>query len=58
MREYYIASCSCGKDSLAMVLRLIEEGKPLDEISASLLESLMRFTMDSSETIQKSLYGF
>lgn len=32
MREYYIASCSCGKDSLAMVLRLIEEGKPLDEI--------------------------
>lgn len=32
MNEYYIASCSCGKDSLAMVLRLIEEHKPLDEI--------------------------
>lgn len=31
-RPYYIASCSCGKDSLAMVLRLIEEGRPLDEI--------------------------
>lgn len=30
--NYYIASCSCGKDSLAMVLRLIEEKKPLDEI--------------------------
>ena len=25
----YVASLSCGKDSLAMVLRLIEEGKPL-----------------------------
>ena len=30
--SYYIASCSFGKDSLAMVLRLIEENKPLDEI--------------------------
>lgn len=30
--KYYIASCSCGKDSLAMVLRLIIEHKPLDEI--------------------------
>lgn len=30
--NYYIASCSCGKDSLAMVLRLIAEHKPLDEI--------------------------
>lgn len=28
----YIASCSFGKDSLAMVLRLIKEEKPLDEI--------------------------
>ena len=28
----YIASCSFGKDSLAMVLRLIEENKPLDEV--------------------------
>lgn len=30
--NYYIASCSWGKDSLAMVLRLIEENKPLDEV--------------------------
>ncbi len=30
--KYYIASCSFGKDSLAMVLRLIEENKPLDEV--------------------------
>lgn len=30
--SYYIASCSCGKDSLAMVYRLIEEKKPLNEI--------------------------
>lgn len=30
--KYYIASCSCGKDSIAMCLRLIEERKPLDEI--------------------------
>ena len=29
---YYMASCSFGKDSLAMVLRLIEENKPLDEV--------------------------
>lgn len=28
----YIASCSCGKDSLAMVLMLIEKQKPLDEV--------------------------
>lgn len=28
----HIASCSFGKDSLATVLRLIEEGKPLDEV--------------------------
>lgn len=28
----YIASCSFGKDSLAMVLRLLEENYPLDEI--------------------------
>ena len=28
----YIASCSFGKDSLAMVLRLIAENKPLDEV--------------------------
>ncbi len=28
----YIASCSFGKDSLAMVLRILEEGLPLDEV--------------------------
>jgi len=28
----YIASVSFGKDSLAMLLRLIEEKKPLDEV--------------------------
>lgn len=28
----HIACCSCGKDSLAMVLRMIEEHKPLDEV--------------------------
>lgn len=28
----YIASCSFGKDSLAMVLMLIEKGEPLDEV--------------------------
>lgn len=28
----YIASCSCGKDSLAMVYKIIEEKLPLDEI--------------------------
>ena len=28
----FIASCSFGKDSLAMVLRLLEENKPLDEV--------------------------
>lgn len=30
--NYYIASCSCGKDSLAMVYKLISQGAPLDEI--------------------------
>ena len=29
----YIASCSFGKDSLAMVLMLIERGLPLDEVA-------------------------
>ena len=29
----YVASCSFGKDSTAMVLKLIEEGKPLDEVA-------------------------
>ena len=28
----YIASCSFGKDSLAMVLRILEENMPLDEV--------------------------
>lgn len=28
----HVASCSFGKDSLAMVLRLLEENKPLDEV--------------------------
>lgn len=28
----YVASCSCGKDSLAMVLLLIEKEYPLDEV--------------------------
>ena len=32
MEKRYIASCSFGKDSLAMILRLIEENKPLDEV--------------------------
>ena len=32
LMSYYIASCSFGKDSLAMILRLIEENKPLDEV--------------------------
>lgn len=30
--RYYIASVSWGKDSLALVLRLIEENKPLNEV--------------------------
>lgn len=30
--SYYIASVSWGKDSLAMLLRLIYEKKPLDEV--------------------------
>lgn len=29
---YYMASVSWGKDSLAMLLRLINENKPLDEV--------------------------
>ena len=32
MNDYYIASCSFGKDSLAMVLMLIENDYPLDEV--------------------------
>lgn len=32
MKKKYIASVSFGKDSLAMLLRLIEENKPLDEV--------------------------
>ena len=28
----YVASCSFGKDSLAMLLRLLEENRPLDEV--------------------------
>ena len=31
-RMRYIASVSFGKDSLAMLLRLLEENKPLDEV--------------------------
>ena len=30
--NYTMASCSFGKDSLAMILRLIEENRPLDEV--------------------------
>lgn len=30
--SYYIASCSCGKDSLAMEYKLIENRQPLNEI--------------------------
>ena len=29
IEKWHIASCSFGKDSLAMILRLIEENKPL-----------------------------
>ena len=29
---YYVASCSCGKDSLAMVLLLLEKNYPLNEV--------------------------
>ena len=32
IEKWHIASCSFGKDSLAMILRLIEEDKPLDEV--------------------------
>ena len=32
MNNYFIASCSFGKDSLAMILKLLEEHKPLDEV--------------------------
>ena len=28
----YVASCSCGKDSLAMILALIEKAWPLDYV--------------------------
>lgn len=42
---YRIASCSFGKDSLAMVLRLIEENLPLDEVVFLIREwNLMQFT--------------
>ena len=34
----YVASVSFGKDSLAMILRLIEENKPLDEVVFMILE--------------------
>jgi len=30
--SYYIASCSCGNDSMAMVWELIRKGYPLDEV--------------------------
>ena len=33
MREYYIASVSWGKDSLYMLLRLMEAGAPLNEVA-------------------------
>lgn len=33
MRKYYIASVSWGKDSLYMLLRLMEEGAPLNEVA-------------------------
>ena len=33
MKEYYIASVSWGKDSLYMLLRLIEEGAPINEVA-------------------------
>lgn len=32
MQEYYIASVSWGKDSLYMLLRLMEERAPLNEV--------------------------
>lgn len=32
MKVRYIASCSFGKDSLAMVLLLIQKKYPLDEV--------------------------
>ena len=32
MKNKYVASCSFGKDSLAMVLNLIERNAPLDEV--------------------------
>ena len=28
----YVANCSFGEDSLSMVLRVLEEGRPLDEV--------------------------
>lgn len=33
LKEYYIASVSWGKDSLYMLLRLLEEGAPLNEVA-------------------------
>ena len=30
--SYYIASCSCGNDSMAMVWELIRRGCPLNEV--------------------------
>lgn len=33
MKQYHVASISWGKDSLYMLLRLIEEGAPLDEVA-------------------------
>ena len=45
-KMYHIASCSFGKDSLAMILRLIEENKPLDEVVFTIQEwNLKPFTM-------------
>lgn len=32
LKPYHIASCSCGNDSMAMVLELIRRGYPLHEV--------------------------
>ena len=32
LRMKYIASCSCGKDSLAMILAILEHKYPLDYV--------------------------
>ena len=32
MRKYYIASCSCGNDSMAMVYELVKRNYPLNEV--------------------------